>query len=1057
MSNDDEVVLAKFIHVSDIHFHQGTAGDRAEQRLILNAIVQDVKQKFNELSGEQKLLFVTGDVGYAAGIRLGSDGATEYESATTWISSFLNSTGMSKSDAFLVPGNHDVQRPDEPSERNVKRLVQAIRAGGQTVDDALAHPDDSAMLASRMSAYTKFSEGYGPRQIKPEPKPWLYWQKTATLPGNFTLKIIGFNTALMSLDETDEGSLFLGKEPLANSFAIGKNSNEIIIAMAHHPLDWLSDAENARGWLEGRVDAFLCGHVHLANSSVVRRGDGGSLCTIVSGAAHSSEGDGAMHAYSYGQLLISNGYLTIKLFPRVWCNQKKDFIVDTSSTPKDSNSSTLTLRKIEGSHAGSVEVRDADEAIVESNGAMNLEIELSSGANAAVTGDFPPLVSTWVGRETELRELMSDGYRVFAIDGIGGQGKSALAGNILSSNWAVSTFEYRDWRDCKEQGDRFQTQMVSIISTIHNVGQEKYELKGCSNEQLVDIFFNVLGKKPGIFVFDNIDHYVDVDGKVAIGAMGYLIKSALERSHESKFIFTCRPKIQYYQDGFLEIKLNGFTLEETKELFKKRGVSHSNFKENEIEIENMWKETGGHPLWLNIIARQVARGHMDFAGILMQIRKNQPSELPRPMLKAIWGSLSKNHHTILRCLAETVRPETEMALWDILGKDPGLNKYRQSIKMLENIDLVVIKHAGDRGGERVIELHPLIKEFVKTEFPQEEQNEFILKIVKVFDRLLGIFRARLSVNAPYEIMEHWTQRAELSINCQQYDSALVSLHEVGGSMVGRGHSEEFIRVCDKLFQAIDWQIEITKQTPHFDRVFNVFIEALGLCGQYDRAARLLEKYEKTLEGKGARYIHFCDMQCSINWARGNFENAILWGEKGYRVKNESGLDTAYSCDHHLALSRRDGGRIDDALQYFLLGCSIDEVVDGKIKREDTGSFYGNIGRCLQLKGDLDGALKCLIRSAIYLLKSEKYLDNQGYATLWLAELLDVQGDPKSALYFYAFAVNKWKNLCPPRAQKIEEDKISALIQRFPELQDLNLEEIKVESKCNNWLDAHRDL
>ena len=94
-------------------------------------------------------------------------------------------------------------------------------------------------------------------------------------------------------------------------------------------------------------------------------------------------------------------------------------------------------------------------------------MHLRYAATATYDSDLPPLVESWVGREQELEVLSGISDGVIAITGIGGQGKSALAAVFLK-NLREQGELFWDWRDCREQADRFRLQLMSVIQHASN-------------------------------------------------------------------------------------------------------------------------------------------------------------------------------------------------------------------------------------------------------------------------------------------------------------------------------------------------------------------------------------------------------------------------------------------------------------------------------------------------------------------------------------------------------------------------------------------------------------
>jgi len=210
-----------------------------------------------------------------------------------------------------------------------------------------------------------------------------------------------------------------------------------------------------------------------------------------------------------------------------------------------------------------------------------------------------------------------------------------------------------------------------------------------------------------------------------------------------------------------------------------------------------------------------------------------------------------------------------------------------------------------------------------------------------------------------------------------------------------------------------------KNHSSFDEVYGVFVELLANLGHVDAATEALTFYEATLEGKDARYIHYCDMQCYLHWVSGEFPLAIKWGLAGEELR-ATGVDTAFSSAHHLALAQRDSGAVDPALKYFLNGRSLEEATDpGKVDVDLDGAFYGNVGRCLHLMGQAEPAIACYRKSARIIEDDAKGLhENQAYIRQWVGELLHARGEKEFARHCFEAAIEKWSVMSPPKANRL---------------------------------------
>src|SRR5437762_1457802 len=110
-------------------------------------------------------------------------------------------------------------------------------------------------------------------------------------------------------------------------------------------------------------------------------------------------------------------------------------------------------------------------------------IEISKRSEAFAC-DPPPNNLYWVGRKAELNSLKEANYKVCFITGIGGQGKSGLASHFVKDCFTeLDNFELWDWRDCKEEDNKFQ---AVIISQIERLSKGLYRPSKLANENNTD-------------------------------------------------------------------------------------------------------------------------------------------------------------------------------------------------------------------------------------------------------------------------------------------------------------------------------------------------------------------------------------------------------------------------------------------------------------------------------------------------------------------------------------------------------------------------------------------
>lgn len=244
--------------------------------------------------------------------------------------------------------------------------------------------------------------------------------------------------------------------------------------------------------------------------------------------------------------------------------------------------------------------------------------------------------------------------------------------------------------------------------------------------------------------------------------------------------------------------------------------------------------------------------------------------------------------------------------------------------------------------------------------------------------------------------------------------------EVGDAFSVGDYPGEFARVATLLFQNIRW--DDYQNYKSFDLVFGYHFVILVKLGRHAEYTDLLARYEKTVSSRNARFVNYCDLQTYMHWVNEEYSEAIKWGLRGKELKDRSDVDTKFGTDHNLALAQRDAGIVDPALAYFLRGRKLDEVIDVDELDEDRGgAYYGNIGRCLHLMGQVDPALICYRKSAILIEKDQKVnnTENKAFARKWIGELLVVRGQYCVAKTFFEASRQKWEVVSPLRIAEID--------------------------------------
>ncbi|HWW40792.1 SIR2 family protein [Pedobacter sp.] len=670
--------------------------------------------------------------------------------------------------------------------------------------------------------------------------------------------------------------------------------------------------------------------------------------------------------------------------------------------------------------------------------------------------DSPPSNKFWVGRTKEIVNIGNDNFKVVFITGIGGQGKSALAAHFLRNYFDSNTYEFGDWRDFKEETNRFQTKLMLLIRRLTSDFRIT-NLEEMNAKDLVDAFFHYLNKRRIVFVFDNVDSYIDLETFKPSGSLGYFFEQILTREHNSKFIFTCRPFIREAGINFYQISLTGLSEDECEQLFGFYDISITKSQLRALSIR-AHKVTRGHPLWLNLIAGQAIRGIEVVNNFINQVEKkssfdedNFSAILSEKILNEVWNSLNDKQKTLIRGISETVKPEREENLRNILDSELNTNQFNKSLRVLKNLNLVEIL------SDQEIELHPLVKEFVLTKYPNNERAKFITLFVQYYDKFIYILKPKLNSNLTIGEFQNWTSKIELQINKKDFTSALISLEEVSSAILTSGFLEEYLRVAELLFNTIGWKEAVSQEYPYFHSQFSVLTSTQVHIGKYEICGENLEKYSQIILGKSSHYLSYCSQKSYSLWYQGLFEKAILAAEEGVYLLDESNLPDNHSLRHNYALALRDSKNVKNvnkALEYFLRNENLDEILNiDKINFDFSGHYYGNIGKSLEYLDRYDDALFCYYVSLKILLKeiNTNSILNIGYACSWISEILIKNKKYKDGLYFLKYARNCWEKASPQKAKILKQNWNSVAFDKTTKNSINSLTSWKIENHCKDHL------
>jgi 3',5'-cyclic AMP phosphodiesterase CpdA len=275
----------KILHVSDVHFGCDTL--LGEQKTITQALIRDAHAHARKTRKPDLCIF-SGDLAQRGTRQQLDEGAK-------WLASLIAPWDCV---LFVVPGNHEVQRPEKDSEaqRQVLARRQAVAVSEKAYQPQRASLEEGKLLDEFFAWHEAARQ-----QLQGLVSDWRTSRMACRHTGAFQgvkTHVVGLNTALASCDDDDRGKLVADLRMLNTLLEDTDSETELIVVVTHHPLTlpgvraerWLARWNNqalANRLLQKRgPHLYLHGHVHRLATSSTSNNSGQQLAVFGAGAAY---------------------------------------------------------------------------------------------------------------------------------------------------------------------------------------------------------------------------------------------------------------------------------------------------------------------------------------------------------------------------------------------------------------------------------------------------------------------------------------------------------------------------------------------------------------------------------------------------------------------------------------------------------------------------------------------------------------------------------------------------------------------------------------------------
>ncbi len=553
-----------------------------------------------------------------------------------------------------------------------------------------------------------------------------------------------------------------------------------------------------------------------------------------------------------------------------------------------------------------------------------------------------PVVMPFLGRMEEqkaIKEFFEREGKVLVIKGMPGIGKTALAAEVSGSVGAsIFWFSIGDWS--------------SPRNTASHLGAHLQSLGSDRLKRYVDA-----RERPDLADLRDILMELDVrltiildDCQNASASMGSLLRtliSVCEANEHLDLILVGRgfPGIfdLKHRTGHvcLNLELEGLDTDASFQMLKNRGiVGH--------KAETMVKRSGGHPLFLTLIAS-------DEDG-------EDAEEMSTLISREIQDSLTAREREMLYALSVFREPVAT----DAIAKD------EEGVNVLEGLkDRSIVTHDGRW------QMHSLLKDFFyghQGRVDREMRHEMAAEYYGAYAST-----SRESIEEAYHLFM-----------ARDAESAMLRIATEGDGWLRKGYQDEFLQLCTlipegwespvELFEVLMLKAMVLKQVGEWDSAERVLERCLDICGGPNDAARRA----RTLLVTGA-----------IHYRRGELSGALeLFEEAKGLIRDDDELMA--ELQNSIGVVNWRLGRLDAARTAYYIDLKIS---DEKGDLAGIARSLNNLGILDWQEGRSDAALE---RYARALEAAQRVPDKRLVAMLYsnIADAYKSKGESSEAKRFY---------------------------------------------------------
>jgi predicted ATPase/DNA-binding XRE family transcriptional regulator/Tfp pilus assembly protein PilF len=593
--------------------------------------------------------------------------------------------------------------------------------------------------------------------------------------------------------------------------------------------------------------------------------------------------------------------------------------------------------------------------------------ELSAEAKTAIPNNLPASLTTFIGREKELVEIlqMIRKHRLVTLTGSGGVGKTRisleLGGQVLD--------EYANGVWLAELAPLSDPELLA--QTVASV----FGILSQSARSYTELLINFLRPKTALLILDNCEHLLD--------ASAYLADTLLKHCPQLKVLATSREalgilgEIVYHMPSLglpdIQQTLEKFREYESVRLFEERArLAQPEFEltmENASSIAQICSRLDGIPLAIELAAARVnllstaqiaARLHDRFNLLTGGSRTALPRQQTlRASIDWSWNLISDSERALLRRLTVFAGGWTLEAAESVCSRNGGI-KPQEVLELMTQLlakSLVIANH--HPGPERRFHLHETIRQYAFEKLIEAGEQEYIRsRHLNYFLDLSAL--AEPALHGPHQM--EWYSRLT-----DERDNLRLALEHASRTDLEAGLSisarlMDYWVVCD-LREGLRWSTEfiLNPESQMFPlaraKVLITQGYILWSMQQFDAVRSIAEECLAIFRSCG-------DQQ-------GEYDALILMGNMRQFA---AGIEQrAEFTRHALALARSMGDILRQAFALYMLGWDQRDPQQGREQLEEAIVLFRQAGDWRFLAQTL-GVLGLSVLSNGDLESAQKYLD-----------------------------------------------------------------------------------